>query len=305
MWPPLVREMSNYDLVHIHSVSSFTSSVAMIAARQSGVPYVIQPHGSLDSYHWQQSWLKKSLYSNTVDAYGIGGLSGVIFSSEHEMLQGKLVLRSVAPFMVPLGVASNLLSNSPRPPDNSEFELLFLGRVTQKKRVDIVINALAHPRLKARNIHLTIAGPIDGRLSYDPKILAHKLGVADRITFIGQVDAQQRLELLQRASIFVLPSEDESFGMAVAEAMAVGCPVITTKEVGLAQRAAEDGALMLCALSSDQFALRIGDMLDSQITRLHFSENGRCYARANFTWQLAAEAALNCYRTILSPKDPT
>lgn len=295
----LTRVASSFDLVHIHSFPSFPSSIAMIAARRAGTPYVIQPHGSLDTYHWNQRRLKKVAYRQTIDGYGIRGLSGVIFSSKREVEQGQLILGGTRSFMVPQAVSSDVFAAGPRTDHESSHEILFLGRVTEKKRVDIAIRAIADSRLRDYNLNLTIAGPLDDRLAYDPVNLARELGVADRIRFTGQVDAQKRRELLRGATVFVLPSEDESFGIAVAEAMAAGCPVLTTQRVGIAPRAAEHDALLLCELSVDGFAKGLAYLLDNRKLRMEMSQQAIAYAKANFTWEIAARAANDCYQAVL------
>ena len=291
--------VETFDLVHIHSIQTFTSTIAMNAARVARIPYVIQPHGALDRYHWKQGRFKKTAYLHLVDSFGIRGLAGAFYSSEHEASQGREILRNAPAFDLPLGVDPELqnFEGTRNAPDL--FEILFLGRVTAKKRLDIVLSALAEPDLRNTETRLVVAGPIDRNLTYDPRALASKLGVLDRVTFLGQVDAEVRSALLRRASVFVLASEDESFGVAVAEAMSAGCAVVTTAQVGIAAEAARYGALEIAPATAFSFSKSISRLRQDEVACATMGRAAREFAKNRYTWPIAARASLNCYEQIL------
>jgi glycosyltransferase involved in cell wall biosynthesis len=258
----------------------------------------------LDSYHWNQGRLKKAAYLNLVDRFGIRGLSGAFYSSEHEASQGRAILPTTPAFSLPLGVDADLFNSEGTRGGTDVFEILFLGRVTAKKRLDIVLTALAEPALRDIGIHLTVAGPIDGSLPYDPRALATKLGVLDRVTFLGQVDGERRKELLRRASVFVLPSEDESFGVAVAEAMSTGCAVITTAQVGIAPEAERNGALLISSLSATSLSQSISRLKTDDTERTELGDRAREFAQKRYSWPIAAQAAIDCYEQVRRPRRP-
>src|SRR5581483_2356165 len=87
---------------------------------------------------------------------------------------------------------------------------------------------------KVPDVPLVIAGNDDE--GYQPKLaeLARSLGVSDRVIFLGPVRDIHKWALYERAELFILPSYSENFGNVVAEAMAMGCPVVVTPEVGIA-----------------------------------------------------------------------
>ena len=302
---PMQDAVRRADIVHIHSIQTFTSTITMRAARKANVPYVIQPHGALDSYHWKQRKLKKSFYMASIDRFGVNGLDGVLYSSPRETADGAAVLRKVPAFSMPLGVDPSLLTLARTIPAYGPQEVLFLGRVTAKKRLDVLLEAFAEPRLRDLDARLTVAGPIDARLAYDPLELAAQLGVADRVDFLGQVDAAMRRRLLARAAIFVLPSEDESFGVAVAEALAAGCPVIATSQVGIASTAEAEGGLRICALDPTDIAAVLGELLESPSEAATLGQRGQAHARGRYTWEHAAKAALSCYERVTSTRSQT
>lgn len=294
--PRLIRAN---DVVHIHSVHTFPSSIAMRISARLKVPYVLEPHGALDKFHIGQGGVKKRLYSALVDSRGVRSLSGAIYSSEIEETEGTAFWPRVAAMQMTLGVSPDLLEAETA--TIREDTVLFLGRVTEKKRLDLVIAAMQSERFPA-SLRLIVAGPLDPRLSYDPVKLVKDAGLSARVSFLGQVDSARRLDLLTTALVFVLPSEDESFGMAVAEAMASGCRVISTSRVGSAVAAAAGGGLRMTRLDADDLAENVASVSFSQAGS-EMATIGRIFARENFTWDRAADQAIAIYRSLIASKN--
>lgn len=108
-------------------------------------------------------------------------------------------------------------------------EILFLSRVHVKKGINFLIEAVACLKDQLQGYTVNIAGEGDDRYIGELKSLAERLGVADMVHFIGGVYGNCKWELLRNADLFVLPTHSENFGIVVAEALASGTPVITTK----------------------------------------------------------------------------
>lgn len=291
---PLWKRARDYDVVHIHSVNSFTTTVAMVVARLRRVPYVLEPHGAFDAYHMREGRSKKRFYNSVVDRFGFGGLSGVLTSSRRERTDAAEVLAAVN-FELPLGVDERLFELDRRSAPTTSA--LFLGRIAKKKRLDLVLRGLAlmDPQHRPR---LVVAGPIGDDIDYDPQGLAESLGVSDSVDFVGPVDAARRADLLSSSDFFVLPSEDESFGVAVAEAMAAGCCVVASAEVGIAEEAEQNGALVLTRLDPHH----LGEVLTGLVGEPRRAESvgarGRAYARERFLWSNSARHAFDAYSSV-------
>ena len=111
--------------------------------------------------------------------------------------------------------------------------VLFLGRITPRKRVDVLVRACA--RLLARpDARLVIAGNDLGPAGH-VRQLAHAAGVGDRVLFTGLLRGHERLEALADADVLVYPSEDEIFGLVPLEAILCGTPVIVADGSGCAE----------------------------------------------------------------------
>ncbi len=130
-------------------------------------------------------------------------------------------------------------------------ELLFLGRLSARKGVPELLQALASPSLKSRGWHATLAGdgPID-----EFRQLAERFGISDRLHFPGWVDETEVRALCAKADILVLPSHAEGLAMAVLEAMSHGLAVITTP-VGAHSEVIEQGVSGLLIPPKDPTAL--------------------------------------------------
>jgi glycosyltransferase involved in cell wall biosynthesis len=99
----------------------------------------------------------------------------------------------------------------------------------------MLIRAFAQLATDFSNVTLAIAGDGPKDLVRELKLLATNLGVADRIEWLGFVGSDVKKQVLSEASIFVLPSASENYGVAVVEAMAAGIPVVVSVGVGVGE----------------------------------------------------------------------
>ena len=111
-------------------------------------------------------------------------------------------------------------------------KLLFLSRVHPKKGVDLLLQAFCELRTldgQLCDYVLQIAGEGDNAYLSSLRSLADRLGVGEYVQWLGGVYGDRKWELIREADLLVLPTHSENFGIVVAEAMASGTPVLTTK----------------------------------------------------------------------------
>ncbi len=168
-----------------------------------------------------------------------------------------------------------------RYPDLRDKRLaLFLGRIHPKKACDVLIEAFAAVLGKNPEWHLVISGP--DQVGWQQKLmaLARERKIADSITWTGLIKGDVKYGALKAAEVFVLPSHQENFGIVVAEALACGTPVLTSKKVNIWREVEQDKAGIV---ASDDF-------------------EGTCYllrtwlALQNEEKQRMKERAVQCFR---------
>jgi glycosyltransferase involved in cell wall biosynthesis len=217
------------DLVHSnglwHPLNHWSSS----AARNHHIPLVIQPRGMLEP--WALAWKsgKKRLALRLYQQRDLESAAILVATAEQEAEHFRQFgLRqpiAVIPNGVDLEVAlANQRGGSARP--DGLRRALFLSRIHPKKGLLNLLEvwSLVDPR----DWILQIAGPDEGGHLAEVLTAAERLGITDRVQYIGELDDDAKWGVYRDANLFILPTFSENFGVVVAEALAQGLPVITT-----------------------------------------------------------------------------
>ena len=130
--------------------------------------------------------------------------------------------------------------------------------------------------------------------------LAGNLGVASRVRFLGPVHGPEKWALLESAQVLALPSYSENFGNVVLEAMAVGCPVVVTPEVGLASVVRDSGAGLVTPGNPEPLARALHSILIDRNAARAMGEAGRKAVAERFTWEAVAGEMEQAYQQITS-----
>jgi glycosyltransferase involved in cell wall biosynthesis len=267
----IYHEVKNFDVVHIHALFSFTSIAAARAARNVGVPYVIRPLGVLNRYGMEQRRANlKKLSFRWLEGPLLRDASAVHFTSAAEQAEGEslgIPLRSV---VIPLGLPFNELKPDPA---IKELMVLYLSRLDPKKNLEGLLNAWSLLDREFPDWYLLVAG--DGSPEYTKHLqeMATNLGLLGRIRWAGRVEALQKEALLQRASLYVLPSFSENFGIAAVEAMGAGVPCLLGEGVAVARAAYGAGACAVTTPDEQTMARHLRVLLAdaNERTRLGFA----------------------------------
>lgn len=284
------RNVAGFDVIEIHSLYLFHTLATSRAAWRRSVPYVLRPHGTLNPYHRRSSSGRKAVYERLIENATLRRASIIHCTTEAEA-QHVRSLGYARTAVVAHPVADTLfaLGDGAREP-----LVVHIGRLDAKKGVDLLVEAFA--RAAPPDWELVIAGADFGGLTQPLMRLASGLGVGSRTRLTGHLNASDRDELLARASVFVLASDDENFAVAAAEALAAGVAVIVTPGVGIADdiRAADAG--IVCQRNVSSVAAAIDELTrDPGVTRA-FATRGRALARQRFTSGPVSAALAAMYR---------
>ncbi|MEB3296618.1 MAG: glycosyltransferase [Cyanobacteriota bacterium] len=238
----LTRFSDDYDLVHVHALFSFTTSIAMVRLRHLGKPYILRTIGQLNSWSLTQSPHRKQLFLSLFDQANILGAAALHFTSDFERSESERLSGSTYSFVLPLGVEAedirepSLIAAAFHDHRSKPLSFLFLSRLHPKKQLPLLFEALQLLKKNnpGRSWQLDVAG--DGNSSYldSLKVISHSLGISDQIRWHGHVSGEAKAALLRESDWFVLPSLSENFGISVVEALKLGLPVILTPGVAVA-----------------------------------------------------------------------
>lgn len=176
--------------------------------------------------------------------------------------------------VMPLGVDTDIFF--PLPKRFPDIELLFVGRITRLKQIELCLEALAFLLTnQKRKVTLTIIGPVsDAAYFLELKALADQLQITEHLDFVGTVEQKNLVSYYQESSLLLLPSAHESFGMVMVEAMACGTPVAALKGAGGPDEIIEDGVNGILA-TKKTFAERVMEFVQSEEMESVLSVNAR------------------------------
>ena len=262
MWRALRRAARSADLVHAHWL--LTAAVA----RFGGKPFVVTLHGSGSA----------GSFSDVELARRRPGLVRLLLRPAAAVI---CVSETVAAGVRAAGVEVIVIPNGVRIPEQvappaEPAEVLYVGRLSPEKNVDTLLEAVG-------DLNLVVAGdgPLRGRVPHA----------------LGAVPHAQVERLLERASVVVAPCEREGFGLAAAEAMAFGRPVVAAAGGALLELVA-DGETGLLVPPRDTAALRAGveRLLADPALRERLGGEARARARKRFGWDAVTDQTLEVYR---------
>jgi glycosyltransferase involved in cell wall biosynthesis len=302
----LRRQIGGFDLVHIHSLYRFSTFAAARTAHGAGVPYIVLPHGALDPYLRRQGPLKRTVYEALIERWNLDHAAVIHYTAEDEMrLVSPMGLKApgvVAPVGVELAEFDIL---PPRGTFRRRYRLedrdivLFLGRLTVKKGLDLLAEAFIEIAPRFPRAHLVIVGPEESRFGAAMRARLHTCGVGDRVTFTGLVSDPDRLAALAAADLWVLPSYTENFCTAMVEAMACRLPVVISDRVNTWREVANADAGLVVPCETQPLADAIARLLADPALRRQMGERGRALAERHFTWSRAVQRMVEIYEDVV------
>lgn len=283
------------DLVHIHTVWSCPTWAAGKTCRRFGVPYILRPCGMLDRWCMSQRPLRKRLYLALFGRATLEGARAIHWTSAMERDNSRLPYKLRGEVVVPLGVAAEA-----EPPAASRKPvLLFLGRLHPKKQPEVALQAFHRIHGEFPEASLVIAGA--GKEAYVRRLkaLSRKLGLEGRVRFPGHLDRGQVREALGTSSLLLLPSLQENFSLAAAEALAAGCPVVISPQVALAGAVKECSAGVVAEPTPERFAEAAGALLRDRLSAEAMGRNGRKLVLERFSWEQVTRQMIEVYQRVL------
>ncbi|TDV36884.1 glycosyltransferase involved in cell wall biosynthesis [Paraburkholderia caballeronis] len=244
--PWLRAEAPRFDAAIVHGLWQYHGLGARRALRDANVPYYVYAHGMLDPWFrrtYPVKHLKKWAYWPWAEYRVLRDAAAVIFTTEEErrLARESFWLYRANERVVPFGASAPpasadalrdaFLQTSPHL--QNKRIVLFLGRLHPKKGCDMLIHAFAEHARETPDAHLLMAGPDPAHWQPALQAIAQSHGIAHRISWPGMLQGDLKWGAFYASDVFVLPSHQENFGVAVAEALACGLPVLVSDKVNV------------------------------------------------------------------------
>lgn len=245
LWTWLKKNIHRFDAVVMQGIWTFPGVAVRHAARKTGVPYGVFPHGALDpwfnrTYPWKH--LKKRVYW-PIQYPVLRDAKAVFFTSK---LEPELAKTSFTPNEWNTVIFPNGIYEPGSDPAAAvrtfyrEFPwlyerrfFLYLARIHEKKGCDLLLQAFARIARETPDLDLVIAGPDGDGFGASMQRMAKDLGLSERIVWPGIIADDLKWGALHAAEAFILPSHQENFGIAVVESLAAGRPVLISNQVNI------------------------------------------------------------------------
>lgn len=262
----------DFDVIHVHHLSY---GAARLAADASGRPFVFTAHDAsfMNGVH-------PGAVRHAAMRYVLSRADGIVSLSQMEadFQQASYPTKGAVMEVIPNGIATSIFQPVSRNPKGNPWRVLFVGQLIPLKGCDLLLRALAqvkHP------FELSLAYQTD-ELKPQLEALAHELGIARYVSFIGKQDPQKLARLYQSSDLLVLPSSTEALPSVVSEAMLCGLPFVASAVGGIPEQAAGFG-VVVPRRTPEMFASAITSVFDNYSKHLRASEAMAAHARKTFS----------------------
>src|SRR5712675_3172764 len=245
-------QLWRFDVTHIFGLYDFLGPATAAACRHGGMPYVLEPIGMFVPI--VRNFLLKRMYHLALGQSMLRGSRTIIATSPQEVAE----LASSGQPAEKIVVRRNGVEVPDSLPERGTFRavvgipadakvVLYLGRLSEKKSPDILLQAFASlgNMESGTELRLVFAGPDDGGMKQKLQRVAGELGVSGQVQILGPVFNKDKWSAYRDADVFVLPSQNENFGNTAGEAVAAGTPVVVTDKCGIAPLLADVAGLVV------------------------------------------------------------
>ena len=304
---PWARDhITEFDVIHMHTVRTFQNLVVRHFAVRYGIPYVLSAHGTLPIIVERK--LAKRVYDLLFGQALLAGATRLVAVSPVEveqyqragveeerirMIYNGLDLEEFS-CLPPWGTFRSRLGIA-----EGTKVVLFLGRLHKRKGINYLIEAFARLQVQESNSLLVIAGPDDGELA-KLQALAEGLGLQDQVWFVGPLYGEDKLAAYVDADVLASPAVYEIFGLVPFEALMCGTPVVVTDDCGAGQLISEAQAGYLVPYGDvEALAEALLGALTNREEAMRKVKAGQEYIRRRLDWNVIVGELEKTYMEVL------
>lgn len=306
----LDRNLRSFDVVHVHALFSFAPVAAALAARRSGTPYIVRPLGTLSIYGMsERRRALKAMSVRLIEGRVLKDAAAVHFTSEVEREEAAGQGLKFRASVIPIGIEPGMVrperdQGAATPQDHARPNVLYLSRIDPKKNLEALIDAFSISTYLRSSARLTIAG--SGDPDYVARLSARiaDAGLTSLVTWLGHVEGGKKAAAFVGADVYALPSFSENFGIAAAEAMMAGLPVVLAPGVAIAEEASSAGACLVAGPDPAPLAATLEELLRNEERRRRLSDGARAFARREYSVETMTRRLIGLYEDILRQNRP-
>lgn len=227
----LQSELKSADILLIHGYFLFST---LFALKFTTTPNVfIMPHGSLENYQSNRGKFRKRIFDFFFFKFLGNREITFLLGSNQEVASVRERFPKVKIEVVGLGISPSKELPIKYIVQGEVIHLYCMSRIATKKRIDLCLHAIRLLKDSRFNFHLSVYGSGDNTLENDLHKLAIKLKIDQNVEFKGHVNNIERISAISNSHIFLLPSENENFAIAVAESIQGLRPVVVSRNVAM------------------------------------------------------------------------
>lgn len=295
----------DFDLVSVGAIWQWLQVDVLRTCMAHGVPYIVSPHGSLNTWSWRQKTFKKKIYWALFGRKTLLNAAAIHFTAEDEREQTFSCLpelMQIPSFIIPNGIevkpwefTGNIRARLNIPDD--KFVMLYTGRLHHKKGIHFVIEAMK--QVGDKRLLLLLVGTKED-LPYCRILEEISADIFEQVKWIGQVPANAVWDYYSASNLFILPSHDENFGMVVAEAMACGLPVMVSRNVGIWREVEKDNAGFVVNQNVDEIEVLLKKIICEPLSLKVISDNAKTSACMRYNIESTARLMKTACADVLS-----
>ncbi len=309
----LWHQIPAHNVVQIQGVWQSPAHQAAAACKHFGIPYVVAPHGMLDEKSLAMgSRHLKRLSWKFVDGPMYQGARAVQCLSAAEQAASPW-LAGLPVVQIGNGIDDKVFADMPpRGLFRAKYFqgaaaegtpiVLFLSRIHPKKGLDRFLPEWPRILAACPAARLVIAGTGSAKdvAGIDQQIL--RLAIGGTVVKTGQLTGIAKWQAMRDADVFILPSHQEGFSMAITEAMAAGCPVVITKACNFDEVSTVGAGVVVPDNAMEQFADSVIELLKKPTASM--GEAGRGFIQANYLWSKITDQMEALYRSMVPADEP-
>lgn len=288
----LVQKQIN--IVHIHGIWMYPQFlIAKICVKQN-IPFLVSTHGMYEPWLWKKGTIKKKLYYHLLTKKLFRKAKVVHAITPLESANLSKYFESSKIVQIPNLIDEVSLKLTKQTSD--EKYVLFLGRITKVKGLDILLKAFA--ALNQNSFKLVIAGKFSDYKAELEKIIAD-LNIGNQVIFKGLVRGLEKQNLIQNAFVMVTPSYSEVIGMVNLEGGIHCTPVITTFQTGLDEGWSSNGGILIQPNVEELTAALKNVMQWDCQKRNQNGENLKNFVKQHYSWTTRVKDWIQVYKEVL------